>query len=57
MAVLYIVRTCLKGLFGTVTCHSLWTEVNSSVESKDLAPSKGYVVLEEGVRLRYRMNV
>ncbi|KAI4584561.1 hypothetical protein MJG53_007840 [Ovis ammon polii x Ovis aries] len=52
MAVLYIVREPAQGLFGTVTVQFIVTEVNSSVESKDLAPSKGYVVLEEGVRFK-----
>uniref|UniRef100_A0A452G4U0 Adhesion G-protein coupled receptor V1 n=1 Tax=Capra hircus TaxID=9925 RepID=A0A452G4U0_CAPHI len=52
MAVLYVVREPAQGLFGTVTVQFIVTEVNSSVESKDLAPSKGYVVLEEGVRFK-----
>ena len=52
VAVLYIVREPAQGLFGTVTVQFIVTEANSSVESKDLTPSKGYVVLEEGVRFK-----
>nr|XP_021553254.1 G-protein coupled receptor 98 [Neomonachus schauinslandi] len=52
VAVLYIVREPAQGLFGTVTVQFIVTEVNSSVESKDLTPSKGYIVLEEGVRFK-----
>ncbi|XP_006885449.1 PREDICTED: G-protein coupled receptor 98-like [Elephantulus edwardii] len=52
VAVLYIVREPAQGLFGTVTVQFIVTEVNSSTESKDLTPSKGYVVLEEGVRFK-----
>ncbi|XP_054544211.1 adhesion G-protein coupled receptor V1 isoform X2 [Talpa occidentalis] len=52
VAVLYIVREPAQGLFGTVTVQFIVTEVNSSMESKDLTPSKGYIVLEEGVRLK-----
>ncbi|KAF6125476.1 hypothetical protein HJG60_009913 [Phyllostomus discolor] len=52
VAVLYITREPAQGLFGTVTVQFIVTEVNSSVESKDLTPSKGYVVLEEGVRFK-----
>lgn len=52
VAVLYIVREPGQGLFGTVTVQFIVTEVNSSMESKDLTPSKGYIVLEEGVRFK-----
>ena len=52
VAVLYIVREPAQGLFGTVTVQFIVTEVNSSVESKDLTPSKGYIVLEEGVHFK-----
>uniref|UniRef100_A0A452QT71 Calx-beta domain-containing protein n=1 Tax=Ursus americanus TaxID=9643 RepID=A0A452QT71_URSAM len=52
VAVLYIVREPAQGLFGTVTVQFIVTEINSSMESKDLTPSKGYVVLEEGVRFK-----
>ena len=52
MAVLYVIREPAQGLFGTVTVQFIVTEVNSSMESKDLTPSKGYVVLEEGVRFK-----
>ncbi|XP_036887970.1 adhesion G-protein coupled receptor V1 [Sturnira hondurensis] len=52
VAVLYIIREPAQGLFGTVTVQFIVTEVNSSVESRDLTPSKGYVVLEEGVQFK-----
>ncbi|KAM4797608.1 adhesion G-protein coupled receptor V1-like [Urocitellus parryii] len=52
IAVLYFVQEPARGLFGTVTVQFIVTEVNSSTESKDLTPSKGYIVLEEGVRLK-----
>ncbi|KAM6225436.1 adhesion G-protein coupled receptor V1 [Rhynchocyon petersi] len=52
VAVLYVVREPAQGLVGTVTVQFIVTEVNSSTESKDLTPSKGYVVLEEGVRFK-----
>ena len=52
MAVLYVVREPAQGLYGTVTVQFIVTEVNSSVESKDLTPSKGNVVLEQGVRFK-----
>ncbi|CAH6787485.1 Adgrv1 [Phodopus roborovskii] len=50
VAVLIVIREPAQGLFGTVTVQFVVTEVNSSTESKDLIPSKGFVVLEEGVR-------
>ncbi|XP_069348971.1 adhesion G-protein coupled receptor V1 [Eulemur rufifrons] len=52
VAVLYIVREPAQGLFGTVTVQFIVTEMNSSTESKDLSPSKGYIILEEGVRFK-----
>ncbi|XP_075398780.1 adhesion G-protein coupled receptor V1 [Tenrec ecaudatus] len=52
VAILYVVREPARGLFGTVTTQFIVTEVNSSTESKDLTPSKGYIVFEEGVRLK-----
>ncbi|XP_016041836.2 adhesion G-protein coupled receptor V1 [Erinaceus europaeus] len=52
VAVLYIVREPAQGLFGTVAVQFIVMEVNSSTESKDLSPSKGYIVLEEGVRFK-----
>ncbi|XP_036868013.2 adhesion G-protein coupled receptor V1 [Manis javanica] len=52
VAVLHIVREPAQGLFGTVTVQFIVTEVNSSLESKDLSPSKGYIVLAEGIRFK-----
>jgi G-protein coupled receptor 98 len=54
VAVLYVVREPAQGLFGTVTVQFMVTEVNSSAESKDLTPSKGFIVLEEGVGVKVR---
>lgn len=50
VAVLVIIREPAEGLFGTVAAQFVVTEINSSAESKDLIPSKGFIVLEEGVR-------
>lgn len=50
VAVLAIIREPAQGLFGAVAVQFVVTEVNSSAESKDLIPSKGFIVLEEGVR-------
>ncbi|XP_036063369.1 adhesion G-protein coupled receptor V1 [Onychomys torridus] len=52
VAVLIIIREPAQGLFGTVAVQFLVTEVNSSTQSKDLTPSKGFVVLEGGVRAK-----
>ncbi|KAM5298193.1 adhesion G-protein coupled receptor V1 [Ctenodactylus gundi] len=52
VAVLHVVREPEQGLFGTVTVQFVVTELNSSAESKDLTPSQGYVVFEEGVRFK-----
>ncbi|XP_058512174.1 adhesion G-protein coupled receptor V1 [Ochotona princeps] len=52
VAVLYVLREPAQGLFGTVTVQFLVTGVNTSMESTDLTPSKGYIVLEEGVRFK-----
>lgn len=52
VAILHIVREPAQGLFGTVTVQFIVTEVNSSLESKDLSPSKGYIVLAEGIRFK-----
>ncbi|XP_076995276.1 adhesion G-protein coupled receptor V1 [Tamandua tetradactyla] len=52
VAVLYVVREPAQGLFGTVTVQFTVTELNTSSESKDLTPSRGFIVLEEGVRFK-----
>lgn len=53
-AVLSVVWEPAQGLFGTVTVKFPVTEANSSAESQDLTPSRGYIVLEEGVRFKVR---
>ncbi|ELW52331.1 G-protein coupled receptor 98 [Tupaia chinensis] len=52
VAVLHVIREPAQGLFGTVTVQFVVTEVNSSAEAKDLTPSRGYIVFEEGVRFK-----
>ncbi|XP_015282612.1 PREDICTED: G-protein coupled receptor 98 [Gekko japonicus] len=52
VAVLTIIREPPQGIFGTVTVQYLVHEINSSEASVDLTPSQGYIVLEEGVRLK-----
>ncbi|KAL1783722.1 G-protein coupled receptor 98 [Sigmodon hispidus] len=52
VAMLTVIREPAQGLFGTVAVQFVVTEVNSSAQSKDLIPSKGFVVLEEGVRAK-----
>lgn len=52
VAVLNIIREPPQGIFGTVTVQYLVSEINSSEPSVDLTPSQGYIVLEEGVRLK-----
>lgn len=52
VAVLNIIREPPQGIFGTVSVQYLVSEINSSEPSVDLTPSEGYIVLEEGVRLK-----
>ncbi|NXO67952.1 GPR98 protein, partial [Phainopepla nitens] len=52
VAVLNIIREPPQGIFGTVSVQYLVSEINSSEPSVDLTPSQGYIVLEEGVRLK-----
>ncbi|OXB60111.1 hypothetical protein ASZ78_001978 [Callipepla squamata] len=52
VAVLTIIREPPQGIFGTVTVQYLVSEINSSEPSVDLTPSQGYIVLEEGVRVK-----
>ncbi|XP_069483725.1 adhesion G-protein coupled receptor V1 isoform X2 [Ambystoma mexicanum] len=51
-ATLYIVREPAGAVFGTVTVQYLVTGINASDASDDLTPTQGYIVLEEGVRLK-----
>ncbi|XP_034025926.1 adhesion G-protein coupled receptor V1 isoform X1 [Thalassophryne amazonica] len=50
MATLYVVRNPEEGTFGTVTIQFTITDANGSLAEGDLMPSKGFVVLEDGVR-------
>ncbi|XP_019373727.1 PREDICTED: G-protein coupled receptor 98 [Gavialis gangeticus] len=52
VAVLNIIREPPRGIFGTVTVQYIIREMNSSDVTVDLTPSQGYIVLEEGVRLK-----
>uniref|UniRef100_A0A8C5REZ8 Adhesion G protein-coupled receptor V1 n=1 Tax=Laticauda laticaudata TaxID=8630 RepID=A0A8C5REZ8_LATLA len=52
VAILNIIREPPQGIFGTVTVQYMVREINSSEESVDLTPSQGYIVLEEGIRVK-----
>ncbi|XP_063151499.1 adhesion G-protein coupled receptor V1 [Candoia aspera] len=52
VAVLNIIREPPQGIFGMVTVQYIVREINSSEASVDLTPSQGYIVLEEGIRLK-----
>ncbi|KAJ8285558.1 hypothetical protein GJAV_G00028220 [Gymnothorax javanicus] len=51
-AILYVVRDPPQGTFGTVSVQFLITDVNGTHSTGDLAPSEGFVVLEDGVRFK-----
>ncbi|XP_039203973.1 adhesion G-protein coupled receptor V1 isoform X4 [Crotalus tigris] len=52
VAILNIIREPPQGIFGTVTVQYIVQEINSSEASVDLTPSQGYIVLEEGIRVK-----
>ncbi|ETE65236.1 G-protein coupled receptor 98, partial [Ophiophagus hannah] len=52
VAILNIIREPPQGIFGTVTVQYIVREINSSEASVDLTPSQGYIVLEEGIRVK-----
>lgn len=56
VAILNIIREPPQGIFGTVTVQYIVREINSSEASVDLTPSQGYIVLEEGIRVKVICN-
>lgn len=56
VAILNIIREPPQGIFGTVTVQYIVQEINSSEASVDLTPSQGYIVLEEGIRVKVICN-
>ncbi|XP_049326601.1 adhesion G-protein coupled receptor V1 isoform X2 [Astyanax mexicanus] len=52
VATLYIVRNPPQGTFGTVSVQFSITDVNGTLNTEDLTPSEGFVVLEDGVRYK-----
>ena len=54
VATLYVVRNPEEGTFGTVSVQFTITDGNGTLAEADLSPSKGFVVLEDGVRFKVR---
>ncbi|XP_062371958.1 adhesion G-protein coupled receptor V1 [Sardina pilchardus] len=52
VAVLYIFRNPPEGTFGTVSVQFSVTDNNGSLNTNDVMPSEGVVVLEDGVRFQ-----
>ncbi|XP_028834405.1 adhesion G-protein coupled receptor V1 isoform X2 [Denticeps clupeoides] len=52
VATLYVVRDPPQGTFGTVSVQFSITDANGSLYTNDLVPSQGFVVLEDGVRVK-----
>lgn len=52
VAVLYVFRNPEQGTFGTVSVDFLVSDTNGSIHTKDLTPSEGVVVLEDGIRFK-----
>ncbi|MBN3308256.1 GPR98 protein, partial [Amia calva] len=52
VATLYIVRDPPQGTFGTVTAQFHITPLNGSNATEDLVPTQGFIVLEDGVRVK-----
>uniref|UniRef100_A0A4W6G876 Adhesion G-protein coupled receptor V1 n=1 Tax=Lates calcarifer TaxID=8187 RepID=A0A4W6G876_LATCA len=52
VATLYVVRNPEEGTFGTVTVQFTITDANGSLAEGDLMPAQGFVVLEDGVRIK-----
>ncbi|XP_061673206.1 adhesion G-protein coupled receptor V1 isoform X2 [Syngnathoides biaculeatus] len=52
MAALYVVRIPQEGTFGTVTVQFTITDAYGSLANGDLIPTRGFVVLEDGVRFK-----
>lgn len=54
VATLHVVRNPEDGTFGTVTAQFAITDSSGNLADADLRPAGGFVVLEEGVRLKVR---
>lgn len=54
VATLYVVRNPEDGTFGTVTAQFTITDTSGNLADADLRPAQGFVVLEDGVRLKVR---
>ncbi|XP_026994314.2 adhesion G-protein coupled receptor V1 isoform X1 [Tachysurus fulvidraco] len=52
VATLIILRNPPQGIFGTVTVQFSITDTNGTLNTEDLTPSEGFVVLEDGVRFK-----
>lgn len=52
VATLIILRNPSQGIFGTVTVQFSITDTNGTLNTEDLTPSEGFVVLEDGVRFK-----
>uniref|UniRef100_A0A4W3JB69 Adhesion G-protein coupled receptor V1 n=1 Tax=Callorhinchus milii TaxID=7868 RepID=A0A4W3JB69_CALMI len=52
VATLHIMRFPPQGTFGVVTVQYLITSLNGSDPSLDLTPTQGFIVLEEGIRMK-----
>ncbi|XP_053337317.1 adhesion G-protein coupled receptor V1 [Clarias gariepinus] len=52
VATLIVVRNPPQGIFGTVTVQFSISDANGTLNTEDLTPSEGFVVLEDGVRFK-----
>ncbi|GAA6109102.1 adhesion G-protein coupled receptor V1 isoform X1 [Tachysurus ichikawai] len=52
VATLIILRNPPQGIFGTVAVQFSITDTNGTLNTEDLTPSEGFVVLEDGVRFK-----
>ncbi|KAI5088303.1 G-protein coupled receptor 98 isoform X2, partial [Silurus meridionalis] len=52
VAMLSVVRNPPQGIFGTVTVQFSISDANGTLNTEDLTPSEGFVVLEDGVRFK-----
>ena len=52
VAELYVFRNPSQGTFGTVSVQFSVADSNGSLNTSDLMPSEGFVVLEDGVRFK-----
>lgn len=55
VATLFVVRNPEDGTLGTVTVQFTVCDANGNLADADLRPAQGFVVLEDGVRLKVRV--